>query len=161
MLTRSFAALVVVALLAVACGPPVAPSATGQEGLPAGLAGTAWKVVSVGGRVPTVGAEPTATFSADRVTGSGGCNTYGGGYQYDPSSGRIQMHDLGATLMACVEAARNDFETAFFQALGTANLAAVDAQGRLTLSGPGGMIVLEPDPRRPGPPSAPPRPITS
>ena len=148
MLTRSFAALVVVALLAVACGPPVAPSATGQEGLPAGLAGTAWKVVSVGGRVPTVGAEPTATFSADRVTGSGGCNTYGGGYQYDPSSGRIQMHDLGATLMACVEAARNDFETAYFQALGRVDQLALDATGRMTLGGPGGVIVLVADRQR-------------
>jgi heat shock protein HslJ len=148
MSTRSFAALVVAALLAVACGAPAAPSGTGREGFPAGLAGTAWKVISVGGRVPTIGAEPTATFSADRVTGSGGCNTYGGGYQYDPSSGRIQMHNLVMTSMACLEAPRNDFETAFFQALGTANLAAVDAQGRLTLSGPGGPIALEPDPQR-------------
>jgi heat shock protein HslJ len=148
MSTRSFAALVVLAVLVVACGPPVAPSANGLEGLPAGLAGTAWKVISVSGQAPAIGAEPTATFSADRVTGSGGCNTYGGGFQYDPSSGRIQMRNLVMTSMACVEAARNDLEAAFFQALGTANLAAVDAQGRLTLSGLGGMIVLEPDPQR-------------
>jgi heat shock protein HslJ len=141
------APLVLLAALAACSGPP-GPSNVVREGHPATLAGTAWPVVSVGGRVPVAAAVPSATFAADRVTGSGGCNSYGGGYQYDPASGRIQMHNLVMTSMACLEAPRNDFETAFFRALGTANLAAVDARGRLMLSGPGGMIALEPDPQR-------------
>jgi len=115
---------------------------------PATLAGTSWRVVSVAGRAPIAVARPTASFSADRVTGSGGCNTYGGRYQYDPATGRIELRDLGMTAMACVEAPRNDFETVFVQALGQANLVSVDAQGRMALSGPGGLIVFERDPQR-------------
>jgi heat shock protein HslJ len=58
------------------------------------------------------------------------------------------MRDLGMTLMACAEAPRNDFETAFFQAFSQANLVSVDAQGRLELSGSGGLVLLETDPQR-------------
>jgi heat shock protein HslJ len=145
-LVRSALLLAVVAL--VACSGPAAPSDVSREGHPATLAGTAWRVVSVGGRVPAAAAVPTAMFAADRVTGSGGCNTYGGRYQYDPATGRIEMRDLGMTLMACADAPRNDFETAFFQAFGQANLVSVEAQGRMALSGPGGVIVLEADPQR-------------
>lgn len=142
----ALAALLLVAL--VGCSTEPGPSGSDPVGRPAGLIGTAWRVVSVSGRAPNPGAVPTATFSADRVTGSGGCNTYGGGYRYDPTTGQIEMRDLGMTLMACVEAPRNDFEAAFFQTLGLANLASVDAQGVLTLSGPGGVIVLQVDPQR-------------
>jgi hypothetical protein len=52
------------------------------------------------------------------------------------------------TARACVEAPRNEFETRFSQALVQANLVSVDAEGRLTLGGPGGAIVLEVDPQR-------------
>jgi len=141
------AVLVLLLALAACTGPP-GPSGAIREGHPATLAGTAWRVVSVGGRAPVAGAVPTALFAADRVTGSGGCNTFGGRYQYDPATGRIEMRDLGMTLMACAEARRNDFETVFFQALGQANLVSVDSQGRMALSGAGGVIVFQPDPQR-------------
>ena len=148
--SRLALAIVSIAVLAFGCSPSTesGPSESNPAGRPATLAGTAWRVVSVGGRAPVAAARPTAVFSADRITGSGGCNTYGGRYQYDPAAGRIEMRDLGMTLMACVEGPRNDFETAFFQALGQANLVSVDAQGRMGLSGPGGVIVLELDPQR-------------
>ena len=148
---KRLGSLVVVAavlLALVGCSTEPGPSGSDPVGRPAALMGTAWRVVSVGGRTPNAGAVPTATFSADRVTGSGGCNTYGGRYRYDPASGRIEMRDLGMTLMACVDAPRNDFEGVFFQTLGQVNLATVDLTGRMTLSGPGGQIVLEVDPQR-------------
>jgi heat shock protein HslJ len=148
---RRLSSLVVVAavlLALVACSTEPSPSASNPVGRPVGLIGTAWRVVSVAGRDPNPGAVPTAMFSADRVTGSGGCNTYGGRYRYDPTTGQIEMRDLGMTLMACAEAPRNDFETVFFQTLGQVNLATVDLTGRLTLSGPAGVIVLEVDPQR-------------
>ena len=142
-------AVVVLLLVAlVGCSSQPAPSGSDPAGRLAGLIGTAWRVVSVGGRAPIPGAVPTATFSADRVTGSGGCNMYGGRYLYDPTSGRIELRDLGATAMACLEAPRNDFEAAYLQALGRVDLATVDLTGRLTLSGPGGVVVLEVDPQR-------------
>ena len=115
---------------------------------PTTLVGTSWRVVSVGGRAPVAGAVPTAAFAADRVTGSGGCNSYFGRYRYDPASGQIEFGEMGATAMACVEGPRNDFETAYFQALGKVTLVATDAFGRMKLSGPGGEIVLELDPQR-------------
>jgi heat shock protein HslJ len=147
---RLSSAIVVAAVLltVVGCSTDPGPSASDPVGRPAALMGTVWRVVSVNGRAPNPRAVPTATFSADRVTGSGGCNTYGGRYRYDPTTGQIEMRDLGMTLMACAEAQRNDFETAFFQTLGQVNLATVDLTGRMTLSGPGGVIVLEVDPQR-------------
>jgi heat shock protein HslJ len=146
--TRSALLIAFVLVAVAACSGPPGSSDAIREGHPATLTGTAWRVVSVSGRVPVAAAVPTATFAADRVTGSGGCNTYGGRYQYDPASGRIEMRDLGMTLMACAEAQRNDFETVFFQALGQANLVSVDAQGLMALSGPGAVIVFQPDPQR-------------
>ena len=148
---KGLGSLVVVAavlLALVGCSTEPGPSGSDPAGRPAALMGTAWRVVSVGGRTPNAGSVPTATFSADRITGSGGCNTYGGRYRYDPTSGRIEMRDLGMTLMACVDVPRNDFEGVFFQALGQVHLATVDLTGRMTLSGPGGQIVLEVDPQR-------------
>jgi heat shock protein HslJ len=115
---------------------------------PATLVGTSWRVVSVAGRAPIAGAVPTAVFAADRVTGSGGCNSYFGRYRYNPASGQIEVGEMGATAMACVEGPRNDFETAYFQALGTVTLVATDAFGRMKLSGPDGEIVLERDPQQ-------------
>jgi len=145
---RTSLALILLAVLALACSGPPSSSQPAPESRPATLAGTAWRVVSVAGRSPNAAARPTAVFSPDRVTGSGGCNAYGGRYQYDPASGRIEMRDLGMTLMACVDAPRNDFEAVFFQTLGQANLVAVDAQGLMALSGPGGVIVFQLDPQR-------------
>jgi heat shock protein HslJ len=138
--------VMVVLVLLTACSTPAEPSDGLQH--PATLTGTAWRVVSVGGRAPIALAVPTAMFAADRVTGSGGCNSYGGTYRYDPGTGRIEMRELGMTAMACAEAPRNDFEGVFIQALGRVNLVSVDAQGRMGLSGPGELIVLERDPQR-------------
>jgi len=145
MKTQPAVLFLLILVLLTACSTPAEPSDGIQR--PATLAGTAWRVVSVGGRAPVALAVPTAMFGTDRVTGSGGCNSYGGSYRYDPGTGRIEMRELGMTAMACAEGPRNDFEGLFVQALGQANLVAVDGQGRLGLSGPGGLVVLERDPQ--------------
>jgi heat shock protein HslJ len=145
-LLAAAATLLFAAVALSACSGP--GSEVDREGRPATLAGTSWRVVSVGGRPPIGLAVPTASFTADRVTGSGSCNVYSGGYRYDPASGRIELGDLGATAMACLEAPRNEFERAYFQALGRASLVAIDAKGRMQLSGPGGVVILEVDPQR-------------
>ena len=116
-----------------------------REAHPTNLAGTAWKVVTINGRAPVPGSEPTAVFVAAEVKGSAGCNSYGGQYQYDASSGAIAFRDLGMTAMACAEPARNDVEALFTQAINQAASASIDPEGRLVLSGPGGEIVLEVD----------------
>jgi heat shock protein HslJ len=109
---------------------------------PSTLAGTTWEVVSVNGQVPGPGSAPTAAFAATEVTGSAGCNSYGGHYRYDPSTGEIAFTDLGMTAMLCVEPARNRIESAFSQAIGRVSSASIDPEGRLVLSGPQTEIVL-------------------
>ncbi|MDX6573559.1 MAG: putative lipoprotein [Gaiellales bacterium] len=141
-----FALLLGLVVLAACDG--LAPSIATREGQPATLAGTAWRVVSVEGRTPVAGGAPTIAFDASKVSGSSGCNFFSGAYRYDGASGEIGFDNLGMTARACAEAARNEFETRFSQALVQANLVSVDAEGRLTLGGPGGAIVLEVDPQR-------------
>ena len=129
-------------LAACADEPPASPP--GADGRPPTLVGTAWRVVSVGGRQPVIGREATLAFDAARVTGSGGCNSFGGSYRYDPASGAIGFADLGMTAMACAEQPINDLEGAFMQTITGASLVSVDDRGLLVLSGPGGQVFLAP-----------------
>lgn len=129
-------------VLFAACSSPSAPP-DGSTGPGLGtLTGTSWRVVTVNGRTPMAGAEPTATFTATQLTGNAGCNHYGGAYAFDAASGAIVFREMGMTAMACAEAARNDFEMLFSQALGQVTSAAIDPAGRLVLSGPTAQIVL-------------------
>ena len=116
-----------------------------REAHPPTLNGTVWRVVTVNGRTPVVRSEPTAAFGDAKVTGSSGCNSYGGAYTYDPSTGAIRFQDLATTLMLCVEPARNEVEMLFNQAINAATSASIDPQGRLVLTGPGGEIVFAVD----------------
>jgi heat shock protein HslJ len=140
MLTR-LPTLLLVAVALAACGE------TGliRESRPATLSQTAWRVVAVDGRTPLPGSEPTALFEVDRVSGSSGCNTYGGHYTYDPATGAISLTDLGMTLMLCAEPEKNAIEAAFTQALGRVSDVSIDPDGRLVLSGAGSEIILAVD----------------
>ena len=113
-----------------------------REDHPSTLAGSSWLVTSVNGHPPVGGTAPSAAFTDVQVTGSAGCNGYGGRYRYDPSDGAIAFVELGQTAMLCVEPARNAFESALMQAIGGATTASMDPAGRLVLSGPGGEVVL-------------------
>lgn len=124
-----------------ACASP-APSEDSGNPLPATLAGTDWKVVSVGGLAPAPGAEPTVSFAQARVQGSGGCNQFGGEYRYDPASGRIEFTNLGMTAMGCLRQDVMAFEEAFSRVLTSAVQVSVDPATRLILSGPAGAVVL-------------------
>ncbi|HEX2754546.1 MAG TPA: META domain-containing protein [Candidatus Limnocylindrales bacterium] len=124
-------------------GPPTgsAPGSPPDGPLPA-LAGTAWIVISVNGRSPIAGAVPTIVFDAARASGFGGCNQFGGSYQFDATSGRFVVHEIAATAMGCLQAGVGDFETAFMTALGGSTQAGLDPTGQLILSGPAARIVL-------------------
>jgi heat shock protein HslJ len=84
----------------------------------------------------------TISFAATAVRGSGGCNQFGGTYQYDAATGRIAFAELGMTAMACAENQRMELEAAYVQALGRATQVDVDADRHLVLSGPSGVVVL-------------------
>jgi heat shock protein HslJ len=138
---RLFVLLLLAGLSLAACSEPNLT----REAHPPTLNGTIWRVVTVNGRPPVVRSEPTAAFGDAMVTGSSGCNSYGGAYTYDPSTGAIKFQDLAMTLMLCMEPGRNEVETLFNQAINAATSASMDAQGRLVLSGPGGQIVFAVD----------------
>ncbi len=65
---------------------------------------------------PVEGTTLTATFTADGVSGSSGCNTYTGGYTLDGD--QVTIGPVAGTLMACDEATMTQ-ETQFLTALQT------------------------------------------
>ncbi len=73
---------------------------------------------------PLPGTTLTATFTAEEISGSGGCNTYSGPYTLDGT--HITIGPLASTQMACEQNVM-DQEAAFFAALQTPAL--VDASG--------------------------------
>jgi heat shock protein HslJ len=83
---------------------------------------------------PAVGTTLTATFTADSVSGSGGCNTFTGSYKLDGTN--VTIGPLASTQMACEQAVM-DQEAAFLAALqtpstveqGGANVSLRDATG--------------------------------
>ena len=133
-------ALVLVAALAACDAADPAPPGGGSG--PPTLQSTTWSVLTIAGRAPQPGVTLTISFAASTARGSGGCNQFGGSYQYESSSGRIAFKELGMTAMACVDNRTMAFESAFAQALTQATRLDRDADGRLHLSGPGGEIVL-------------------
>ncbi len=138
-----------------ACASEAAPSVV-RVSHPVTLSGTTWTLVSIQDRRPPVGPDVTVTFGPTDVSGDGGCNSYGGAYRYDPTNGALAIGDLVSTKRACVEPARNDLETAFFQALRGASAVSVDPDGRLVVTGSGAELVLAVGPQPGGPPVLPP-----
>ncbi len=65
---------------------------------------------------PAAGTTLTATFTADQVSGSSGCNTFTGSYTLDGIN--VTIGPLASTMMAC-EQPLMDQETAFMKALQT------------------------------------------
>jgi heat shock protein HslJ len=116
-----------------------------RNDVPRTLVGTTWRVQSVARRSPAAGVEPTIAFAAGELKGSGGCNSFGGKYDYDGATGAFAVTDFGGTAMACVDQARTDYESLFFAALGQVTSASTDpTTGTLFLNGPAGQIVLIP-----------------
>jgi len=146
--TRTVArALIVVfatVLLAAGCDQGSGWVDAGPGHSPATLTNSHWAVVSVNGEPPVPNFTPTISFLPTSASGSGGCNSFGGQYHYDPMTGGIAFKELGMTLIGCLDNRVGAFETAYVQALGVADHVAIDATGRLVLSGRGNVIVLAP-----------------
>jgi heat shock protein HslJ len=80
-----------------------------------GLAGSEWRPVQVGERVPPDSSNLFVRFEAGgRLSGHNGCNGFFGAYEI--TGDRIAIGPLGATRRACEEAVMA-LETAFMQAL--------------------------------------------
>jgi heat shock protein HslJ len=78
------------------------------------LAGTRWELDGA----PAVASATLEFLDASQVTGSGGCNRYGGSYAIEGDT--ITFSEIASTLMLCADEAVGQQETAFFEALGSA-----------------------------------------
>lgn len=113
----------VIAFLIAACSPgkPLPGTGDGQATTsPNPLANTQWRLVSFeeGGTVTPVieGTDVTLEFDeAGQAGGSGGCNTFGGGYSVQ--DGEITISDIVTTEIACTAAGVMDQEGRYYQAL--------------------------------------------
>jgi heat shock protein HslJ len=132
--------LALLLLLVTACSSGGAGSPS-PEPVPDTLAGTAWKAVSVGGRATVAGREPKLAFDANKVTGSGGCNQFGGDYTY--ADVKLTFGEMPMTLMGCEEPI-GSIESAFVKLLGGGVTVRVDDGGQILLEGPAGQPLLVP-----------------
>jgi uncharacterized lipoprotein YbaY/predicted secreted protein len=106
--------------------------------LPKELLNRNWNLVSLQ-RAPqdvqnTTGAGVTIRFSADgKVSGSGGCNGFGGNYTVGENRS-IQFSQLISTLRACALPPVNTLEQEYLSALQSASSYMLDGQSRFHLS---------------------------
>jgi heat shock protein HslJ len=139
---RAVVAALLFATFVASCGGEPDPSGSPPAGTLTTLAGTSWAVVSVNDRAPIAGHVPTVAFEAERISGSGGCNQFGGQYRAEPATGQFATRELVSTDMGCAQAGVTTFESTFLQALGAATQVALDPAGRLVLSSPIGRLIL-------------------
>lgn len=150
------AAIVGAGIVAGGCAPSPPASLT-RVSHPTWLIGTAWRLVSIQGRQPPIGSDPTLVFGrSGDVSGDGPCNSFGGIFDYDSTGGAIRIGNLLSTKRACLEPARTEAERVYVQALRVVVDASVDQDGRLVLSGSGAELVLEVGPQSLGPAVVPP-----
>lgn len=93
------------------------------------LSGTKWHLVRADAGVlakhaPSSGV--TLEFTADRVNGYGGCNSYNGAYTL--SAGTLSVGPVGATKRGCMDAA-GEIERAWFAMLASKMTVTQDADG--------------------------------
>jgi len=97
-----------------ACASALAAAACASTAPHGDLSGTGWVVESIAGEAVS---GPTIEFVEDRVSGTGGCNRFFGGYQVEGD--RLTFSAVGSTRMACEEGIMRR-ETEFFAVLSQA-----------------------------------------
>lgn len=103
-------------LLLAACSP--------ASGAQAGLNATQWELTAIGDQQVTdsqSGHGVTLRFEDGAISGSGGCNSYGGQYQADPAAGTLDISQVVSTLMACLDNGVMQTESDFLGALNQAD----------------------------------------
>jgi heat shock protein HslJ len=139
--TRAIVATcLVIAFALSACGPAAEASLT-RSAWPATLAGSTWTAIRVGDLPTVAGSQPTAAFTADKVEGTTGCNSYFGSYEY--SRGAVKVSTMGSTAMACLDPAIGATEGPFMGAMQGASSVSIDPAGRMIFDGGGGSITFE------------------
>ncbi len=122
---RSKSVLLLLTILVISCATTTLAQrdrdlSTGQ----AVLAGTQWRLISMG-RIGSAanlvsGSSVTLNFGNDgRVSGSGGCNSYGGSFRVQGD--RLTFTQVFSTKRACLSTEGNRQESQYFLALESAN----------------------------------------
>ncbi len=136
-------------------GPSAPPDSKGSSpsaGTSAGLPGTSWIVLTVGGSDTVADHRPTMAFAGDsQVQGTGGCNGYGGPYTVDGDA--IEVGELASTLILC-EGDVGTQEAAFMAALNGAQTWRITGDGDLELSGAADIVAAPEGPEASGSPSS-------
>jgi heat shock protein HslJ len=109
----------VVGLAAVGCG--------GGGGEAVSLEGTSWVLESMAGTPVLEGVGVTVSFTGSEVSGSGGCNLYGGTYELEGEAISIG-EQLASTLRACLEEGRMEQESAYLGALASAERVKIEGE---------------------------------
>ena len=120
-LTAPAAALLLAVGLLAACAstpetptPPAAESPTPAQSDESGDLIGAWRVVGVAHRVVPENVDITMVFAGNDVSGTSGCNTYGGTFETDGD--HVTFGPLRTTMMAC-DGPGGDFEASFLAVL--------------------------------------------
>ena len=109
------------------------------------IEGPSWLLVQLGDQPVGAGGDPRRDAqivfdqSSGRVSGSGGCNRFSGAFTRTGS--QLQISQLGATKMACLDGARTTNEMQFLQALQTTASYRLNAPGRMLLIDAGGQTL--------------------
>jgi heat shock protein HslJ len=132
---KSLALLILSTFLIVSCAAPSTQ-----------LVSTTWVLTSLDGNTQVgeaLGGQPvTLGFtSSTEAGGSGGCNSFGAQYEAG-SDGTISFSQVVSTLMACTQEGIGDVETAYLDALNSADHYEV-AGTALTITGGGHTLVFE------------------
>jgi heat shock protein HslJ len=128
-------ALALLVLSVAACDLVPGDDTTGGS-----LVGTSWSVVSIDGEPTLQDGPPTMVFAPDGVSGTTGCNSYGGTFRTDGDAMTIAAGAM--TEMAC-DGPRGDQETRFIAALPKIERWQLREDGFLELSG-AATLVAEP-----------------
>ena len=100
------------------------------------LDGTSWELYAFRKSSPIEGTEFTTSFEAGQVSGSGGCNQYGGSYIVEGN--RLTIAEMYSTEMACLEPeGLMEQEAYLLEFLGSAVTYSIDT-GRLLILRPDG-----------------------
>jgi heat shock protein HslJ len=114
-----------------------------EPAAPAQLEGTTWELVSFvtegAASSALAGSTVTVEFAGGQLSGSGGCNSYGGGYTLDGDD--ITVSEIVMTEMACMDEAVMAQEQAFLNNLRAATSVAVEGN-ELRIQHPGGALVF-------------------
>lgn len=130
----------VLAAVAVVLG---ACTTTVPVGPPPELSGTSWTVTSIDGSSTGRGTDLTADFTVDgRINGDSGCNSYSGPYIQTGST--VRIGELLSTRRACVDDERQRQEARMLRIMQGANRIEHERDGRISLHGQTGTVMLAP-----------------